>query len=91
MISACVDRVECEYDHDKHLHLNNELAVDVLSLIDGVKECLEKKLKVNFKDIEDQDMEPVENVIDGLTSMLYESKKGRQISMSIKRHADAAL
>ena len=42
ILSACVDRVEYKSNPDKYLHLNNELAVDILSIIDGIKECIEK-------------------------------------------------
>ena len=48
-LSARTGRVERKHDHGKQLHLNNELAADAVSLIDVIKEHLEKSLKSTLR------------------------------------------
>ena len=103
IISSCIDRLAYKNNPDKYLHKNNELAVDILSLIDGIKECIEKKLKVSLKDIEEEAMVPIDDDNDGLINVLDENKKGHQIAISllgetgvsgytrIKKYVDAAV
>ncbi len=47
VLSACVDRTKYKGKKDDYLFSNNELGIDILNLIDGVKEFIEKSFQLN--------------------------------------------
>ena len=60
LLAACVDRKEYHNSNkdEEYLQLNQSLAIDILNLIDGVKEYLESQIKLRFDAVLDMAMEP---------------------------------
>ena len=83
ILSACIDRNAFKHEDEKYLHMNKDLAVDILSLLDGIKECLEKKINIKFNDIKHDAMVPIENDTDGLIEYLNENNKEHKVAVKL--------
>ena len=78
VLSATVDRKEFAKNKSEYLNDNESLAIDILNLLDGMKEYLQFKLKVNFSKIKRSPMLPLEGDKDGLIEDgLIREKKSR--------------
>ena len=75
ILSACIlNRSEFKKERKEYLQHNEELAVDILNLLDGVKEYLESLLQIKLDTLQDSPMAPVENDPQGtITSLDYDN------------------
>ena len=65
ILSACIDRQSYRQDSDQYIQGNEELAVDLVSLLDGMKKFLQSKIKLNLNQYSDTPMRPIENDSEG--------------------------
>jgi hypothetical protein len=83
VLSACIDRNEYKNRADGYLHFNKPLAIDIMNLLDGIKECLEKKLKITFNAIEEEVRPPIHNDRDGLIINLNDKKAEHRLAIAL--------
>ena len=81
ILSACIDRHQFKTNDNVYLEHNEDVAVDVLNLISGMKEYMEKKMKMNFDKLEEKAMVPIEDDTDGLIATLDE--KTHKLALSL--------
>ena len=80
ILSACIDRNQYNEDGQDYLHGNENLAVDVINLIDGMKEFLQSKMKINFNSVQDIPMVPLDKDNEGSILFLDDNKKKHQLA-----------
>ena len=80
ILSACVDRKQFKEDGLGYLHNNESLAVDVINLLDGMKEFLQSKIKLNFKNIQDIPMIPLDKDSEGSILFLDDNNKKHKLA-----------
>ena len=83
LLSACVDRSEYKSKKDNYIKGNTELGVDLLNLMDGTREALALKLKIDFNTIEDQAIVPIPNDTEGLIEELNIKNKQHQLAIAL--------
>ena len=84
VLGACVNRKEFKKDADEYLMKNVELAIDIINLLDGVKEVIQKKMKMNFhSSLSDVAVVPVANDNDGRILELDEKKKNHMLAKAL--------
>ena len=83
VISACIDRKEFQKGSDEYMHDNKVLAVEILNLLDGMKEYIETKTKVRFNDVEEIALVPRPNDREGLITELDTQKKEHKVAIAL--------
>ena len=92
LLAACVDRKEYHNSNkdEEYLQLNQSLAIDILNLIDGVKEYLESQIKLRFDAVLDMAMEPVAGDKEGLIGELDMQKKSHALALALLSETTSA-
>lgn len=84
VLGACVDREAMRNDSEDYIKGNCELAIEICNLLDGVKDFLQKKMKVNFNhDVNDQPLRPVEDDGEGLIRELDEKNRLHRTALTL--------
>ena len=83
VLGACIDRKEYKAKKENYLLANKELGIDILNLLDGMKEYIEKRLDIQFKHIEDSVIVPIENDDEGLITDLDKKKKEHALAIAL--------
>ena len=83
VIAACVNRKEFKKDSDAYLHKNKEVVLDVLNLLDGIKEYIMSKSKVNIHELESVAVIPPESDSQGLIHNLNEKERAHKLAISL--------
>ena len=83
ILAACIDRKEFNKDTDGYLHENESLGIEILNLIDGVKENLEKLIKLKFDDLHHVAMVPVDGDPNGLITSLDNQNVNHKVAISL--------
>ena len=83
ILSSCIDRNEYKTHSHSYLESNTNLAVDILNLIDGIKECIERQLKLKLDDFQDEVSTPIHDDRDGVISELDEKKESHRIAIEL--------
>lgn len=83
VLSACINRKEFERDTDEYMHGNKVLAIEILNLLDGMKEYIESKVKVNFNDLEEIAVVPNPEDNEGLIYELDARKKEHKVAIAL--------
>jgi hypothetical protein len=84
IFGATIDRKQFNKSDSnlEYLHFNQSLAVDILNLLDGVKEFIEKKMKIDFDVIRDEAVRPLESDIEGgLINELNDKNKYHKLAI----------
>ena len=80
ILSACIDRQSYRQDSDQYIQGNEELAVDLISLLDGMKEFLQSKIKLNLNQYSGTPMRHIPNDSEGSILDLDSNKKIHQLA-----------
>ena len=83
VLGACIEQSEFKANTDEYLHNNNQLGVEVLNLLDGVKEYIESKMKVHFDSLTHLAVTPIENDSEGVISRLDEKNKKHKLAITL--------
>ena len=83
VLGACVDRKEYKKNSDEYLVNNINVAIDVINLLDGVKEVIQKKMKMNFHSLSDVAVVPIANDRDGRILELDEEKNNHVLAKAL--------
>ena len=83
ILAGCIDRSAFRNDPDTYLRKNAKLGVELMNLIDGVKEYLGKKLQLNLDDLQEEVITPVENDNDGIIAELDKNKKEHKVAIAL--------
>ena len=84
ILNKCIiDRPEFRKNGNDYLKGNEEVALNIIDLIDGVRKVLEKRLKVEFKSIADRAIPPIEGDTDGSISFIDETKLEYELAVSL--------
>ena len=83
ILGACIDRKEFRKDYEEYMYNNQILAVELMNLMDGIKEYIQSKMKLNMNALEEEAIVPVENDNDGLINELDEKKKEHMLAISL--------
>ena len=83
VIAACMNRKEFKKDSDAYLHKNKEVVLDALNLLDGIKEYIMSKSKVNVHELEAVAVIPPESDSQGLIHTLNEKEKAHKLAISL--------
>ena len=84
ILGNCIDRDEFKSEsHLEYLHSNKDLAIEILNLIDGIKEYIEGIMKLKFDDIKDIAMEPLHSDKDGLINELDKNKQSHALAVTM--------
>ena len=83
VLGGCVERQAFKKDCDEYMHHNRRLAIEIVNLLDGVRDYLESKLRMNFDDVKDVAMAPVEDDEEGLIEELDKEKKSHKLAISL--------
>ena len=83
LLGACIERQQFKTKTDEYLHGNKKLAVEILNLLDGVKEYIQSKMKIDFDALNDVAVVPIENDAEGFISKLDEEKKSHKLAISL--------
>ena len=84
ILAACIDRKEFREDREDYLCKNEELAIDVISVMDGIREAIEKKMMMDFKLIEDRCTPLIESDKEGNTNEIdLLDKQGAEVAVSL--------
>ena len=70
ILGGCVERQAFKKDCDEYMKNNRSLAIQIVNLLDGVKDYIESKLCMNLDDVKYVAIVPVENDEDGLIQQL---------------------
>ena len=90
IISACINRKDFKKNPNEYLYNNEELAVDIINLLDGVKDFIQTKMKMKFNDFEDVAMVPVLGDEDGLIGVLDEKRNGYELAKILLHETSAS-
>ena len=83
VLGACIERGRFKKDSDEYMHKNKKLVVDAINLLDGMKEYILAKTKVDENELDSVAVIPVENDSEGLINELDENKKEHKIAISL--------
>ena len=83
IFAACIDRKQFKKKGTDYIIDNEDLAVDMINLLDNMKNTIQSKMKMNFKDILDVPIAPVPNDIQGSITTLDENKDSHKIAISL--------
>ena len=83
ILAACIDREKFRKNASMYIEGNKKLGIEILNLLDGVKEFLESKLRIRLDEIQDEPMCPIENDEDGLIEVLDEKKKQHNLAIAL--------
>ena len=85
ILSACINRNEFREQGEEYYVRNIDLAVSILNLIDGVKEALERKLKVNLdsQELKEKITLPVDDDNDGVINELTNESHNFDLAMTL--------
>ena len=83
ILSGCIDRSSFRSDPDRYLKNNKKLGVELINLIDGVKEYLETKMHLKFDDLHEEVINPIENDDDGLIEKLDSKKREHKVAIAL--------
>ena len=83
ILAACIDRNEYRTNSQSYLESNTNLAVDILNLIDGIKECIQSRLKLKLDDFQDEVSIPIQDDRDGVITELDEQKETHKIALKL--------
>ena len=75
VLGSCVDRKAFKKDSDGYLYKNKQLAIEIINLLDGVKEYIATKLHINFDSLNDVAVVPIEEDCDGGLITTLDNKK----------------
>ena len=81
VIAACIDRSEYRNRPNDYLTKNESVAVDAINLLDGIKEYIEMKMKLDFNTLDDVAMAPVDNDTEGLITNLDWDNTAHKLAM----------
>ena len=80
VISACIDRKEFRKDPDEYIVNNVDVGIQVLNLLDGVKDYIQSKMQLNFNAISNIALPPVEEDNEGMIGTLDEKKDNHHLA-----------
>ena len=83
MLDACIERSAFKENTDEYLHNNNQLGVEVLNLLDGVKEYVQSKMKVHFDSLTHLSVTPIENDTEGAISKLDKKHEKHKLAITL--------
>ena len=83
VLGACIERSEFKANTDEYLHNNIQLGVEVLNLLDGVKEYVQSKMKVHFDSLTHLAVTPIENDTEGVISKLDEKNEKHKLAITL--------
>ena len=84
ILNKCIiDRPEFRKNGNDYLKGNEEVALNIIDLIDGVRKVLEKRLKVEFESIADSAISPIEGDADGSINFIDETKLEYELAVSL--------
>ena len=84
VLGSCVDRKAFKKDSDGYLYKNKQLAIEIINLLDGVKEYIATKLHINFDSLNDVAVVPIgEDRDGGLITTLNNKKREHQLAISL--------
>ena len=83
ILSACIDRSQYRKFGADYVKNNKDLAVDVLNLLDSVKNTIEKKMKMNLESLQDAPIEAVPNDPEGLITTLDENNDSHKLAIAV--------
>ena len=81
ILAACITRKEYKKNGSQYLNENTQLAVDVLNILDDIKNTLQSKLRIDFKVLEDEPVPPAANDDEGLINSLDESNEKHKLAI----------
>ena len=83
IFAACINRKQFKKKGTDYIIDNEDLAVDMINLLDNMKNTIQSKMRMNFKDILDVPIAPVPNDIQGSITTLDENKDSHKIAISL--------
>ena len=83
VLGACIERGRFKKDSDEYMYKNKKLVVDAINLLDGMKEYILSKTKVDENELDSVAVIPVENDSEGLISELDENKKEHKLAIKL--------
>lgn len=84
ILNKCIiSRSEFRKNGNNYLKGNEDVALNIIDLIDGVRKTLEKRMKVEFKSIADRAMPPVEGDTDGAIEFIDKTKLEFELAVSL--------
>jgi len=84
ILNKCIiNRSEFRKNGFEYLEGNEDVALNIIDLIDGVKKALEKRMKVEFKRIADRAIPPIEDDVDGAIEFIDETKLEYELAVSL--------
>ena len=83
-LSICIDTKEFNSNElNSFLHSNKLLCIDVVNLLDGVKEILLKKCKVSNEDVDDEATPPPVDDEEGFVLQLNETNPWHELALAL--------
>ena len=83
ILSLSIDRERFDKEREGYYIGNKELAITIMDVLDGVRLALERKMKMKFREIEDEVLLPVNGDRDGLIQQLNDKQQGYKLAMSL--------
>ena len=83
ILSACVDRKKFRENTDEYLTKNEDLALQIVNLLDGVKDYIQSKLKVNLNKLADVALAPIESDREGTITELDMRNKSHKLALQL--------
>ena len=83
LLAACINRREYKKLGPEYLKNNEELAIDIINLLDYMKSTIQSKLKLKFIELEDAPIASVPNDNQGLIATLDKNKQTHKLAIAL--------
>ena len=83
IFGACINRKEFKKDSEDYLMHNKDLVIEMVNLLDGIKDYVQMKTKVKVEDLQSFAVAPPENDREGLIEELDCGKKEHKLAIAL--------